>query len=247
MLLAVDIGNSKTALALFQEGIVVARVRRPTSENPEEPWLELIQSEFGHRVDAIVLGSVVPAAIGAFRRAASSIGVPLTVIDASNVPVAMRGPVPGEVGPDRLINIVAARQRLVAPFLVIDIGTATTFDAVASDGVFVGGAIAPGPGTAAEALHARTARLPRIELVAPARAIGITTRSAMQSGAVIGYAGLVDGLARRIKAELAPAGPGVPCIATGGLAALFGPLCREIDSVELDLTLHGLRLCMEPT
>lgn len=244
MLLAVDVGNSKMAIALFDGARLVRVERRSSAGLGAESLADFLRQSFPEMPSQIVLGTVVPAAADAFRAAADLLAIPITVIDATNVPVAMRGPVVEEVGPDRVINVVAARERLTPPFLVIDIGTAITFDAVAADGAFVGGAIAPGPGIAADALHARTARLPPIDWAVPPSAIGTTTRAAMQSGVVIGYVGLVDGLARRIKAEVGGGRP-VPCIATGGLAAMFAPLCAEIDFVDPELTLHGLRLCVE--
>ena len=143
-----------------------------------------------------------------------------------------------EVGVDRLVNVIAARTRIAPPFLVVDLGTATTFDCVAADGAFVGGAIAPGPGMLVDALGTRTARLPRVELAPPGHAVGTSTRDAMRSGLFWGYVGLVDGLVARCRTEL---GGQARCVATGGLAATFAPFCTGIDEVDPDLTLHGLR------
>ncbi len=146
---------------------------------------------------------------------------------------------PREVGADRITKSVAAAALYGPPLIVVDLGTATTFDCVNAAGEFIGGAIAPGIFTATEALIARAARLYRVELVRPKEAIGRNTVTNIQSGVVYGYAGLVDGLVDRMKAEMA----GRPkCIATGGHAALIANVARSIDSVNEDLGLEGLRL-----
>jgi type III pantothenate kinase len=150
---------------------------------------------------------------------------------------------PHEVGPDRVANCVAAVERHGAPCIVIDFGTATTFDAVSAEGAFVGGAIAPGVEVAMEALHARAARLLSVELQAPGRAIGRNTVANMQSGAVFGSAGMVDALVERFRAELDA--PSAPAVATGGLAGVIAPHCRTVARIEPWLTLEGLRLVYE--
>jgi type III pantothenate kinase len=149
---------------------------------------------------------------------------------------------PGEVGSDRVANCVAALELRPGPLVVVDFGTAITFDAVSADGAFLGGAIAPGLEVAVNALGERAARLFRIELRAPDRAIGRNTAENMQSGAIFGYAGLVDGLVGRFTAEL---GEQTGVIATGGLAGLVAPHCATIERVEPWLTLEGLRVIWE--
>jgi type III pantothenate kinase len=146
---------------------------------------------------------------------------------------------PYEVGADRLVNAVAAYERFGDACVVVDFGTGINFDAVSAAGEYLGGAIAPGVEISLTALTERGARIPRIDLAEPESAIGKSTRGAIQSGVVYGFAGLIDGVARRIEAEL---GEGVPFIATGGLAAAIVPFCETIDEVDDLLTLRGLRL-----
>lgn len=241
MRLVIDVGNTHTAFGAAEAGAILRKERVITGVRDREAWEEALQDALGGLVfrDAVI-GAVVPAAVGPLREAVSRVfrvearvygeegdfGMPLRVD-------------PTRVGPDRVANCLAARGLVAPPFLVIDLGTATTFDAVDAVGAFAGGAIAPGMGTAADALFARAARLPPVPLLPPAHAIGCDTMPALQAGIVLGYVGLVDGLARRIKDELAPGAP-VPCLATGGLAPLLAPLCHEIDRVEENLLLQGL-------
>ena len=152
---------------------------------------------------------------------------------------------PREVGADRIVNAVAAWKRHRTALVVVDFGTATTFDCVDSQGDYVGGAIAPGFQISADALFTRAAKLPKVEVERPPRAIGTNTIASMQSGLFYVYVGLVDGLARRCKAELARDATPVRCVATGGLANLIGRACSEVDEVDNDLTLDGLRLLWE--
>ncbi|MFI5254150.1 MAG: type III pantothenate kinase, partial [Candidatus Limnocylindrales bacterium] len=171
--------------------------------------------------------------------------LPLLVAGADNVPIPIRVDRPSEVGADRLVNAFAAGRLYGAPAIVVDLGTATTLDVVAADGAYLGGAIAPGLELGLEALAARTAKLPRIELRRPDRVIGKDTISAMQAGTVIGYLGLLAELIRRTRAELAAAGEGddVPVILTGGLArASWLEDLVPRDAIDADLTLRGLVL-----
>jgi type III pantothenate kinase len=149
---------------------------------------------------------------------------------------------PASVGVDRLVNVLAARLLAPGPLVIVDFGTATTFDAVSAEGAFLGGAIAPGIGISAEALFARAALLPRIALVAPPAAIGRNTVTNMQSGIVLGYAALVGGMIERMRSEL---GGHATAIATGGWAETLAPVCPAIDRVAPALTLNGLRLVWE--
>jgi type III pantothenate kinase len=198
-------------------------------------------------VSAISLASVVPAMTAAVEAVAARRGQPLLVASAGSVPLAVRTDRPADVGADRLVNALAAQRLYGTPAIVVDFGTATTFDCVAMDGAYVGGAIAPGLELGLEALAARTAKLPRIELRAPERAIGRDTVSAMQSGTIFGYQALATGLLARIRAELADASDIAPAqvraILTGGLSA--APWARGIDGVDHidpDLTLKGLAI-----
>jgi type III pantothenate kinase len=147
---------------------------------------------------------------------------------------------PREVGPDRIANSVAARERYGAPAIVVDFGTSTNFDVVNAAGEYVGGVLAPGVEISMDALFARAARLTKVPLVAPERVVGKTTTGGLQSGLVYGFASLVDGMVERIRDELEA--PDAPAIATGGLAELIAPHTRTISRVDLDLTLEGLRL-----
>jgi type III pantothenate kinase len=146
---------------------------------------------------------------------------------------------PAEVGADRILNALAARELHGYPCIIVDFGTATTFDTVSQDGDFIGGAIAPGLGIAAEALFSRTAKLPRIELVSPPAAIGRNTIHAMQSGLIFGYMGLVEGMVKRFRTEL---GSRVKVIATGGIAQILARETDIFETVDQMLTLNGLRL-----
>jgi type III pantothenate kinase len=153
---------------------------------------------------------------------------------------------PQEVGADRIVNAVSALARHGGPAIVVDFGTATTFDALSSRGEYLGGAIAPGVGIAAEALFERAAKLPRVELTLPPQVIGRNTVASMQAGLMFGYAALVDGIVHRMAGELAPPdGQGVTVLATGGHASALAGACRTLQHVEPDLTLDGLRRLWE--
>lgn len=250
MLLVADVGNSHTVLGLFDDARLVDRWRITTgARTGDELGLVLrdllrTHADPAPAVDALVVCTVVPSALRPLREAAERyLRAPLRVLESTaDLGFPVRVERREEVGVDRLVNVIAARERLAPPFLVVDLGTATTFDCVAADGAFVGGAIAPGPGMLVDALGTRTARLPRVELGPPENPVGTHTRMAMQSGLFWGYVGLVEGLVARCRAEL---GPNVRCVATGGLAGTFAPHCRGIDEVDADLTLHGLRTWYE--
>jgi type III pantothenate kinase len=171
------------------------------------------------------------------------LGCPLVIVGPGvETGVGMLVDSPDEVGPDRVANAAAAFTRYGGPCVVVDFGTAINFDAVSAAGEFVGGAIAPGVQVATDALRDRAARLAKVELRAPEHAIGLNTDTNMQSGAIFGFAGLVDGLVRRFRTEL---GGEAVAVATGGMAALVAPHCETVDHVEQWLTLDGLRLIWE--
>lgn len=254
MLLAIDIGNSNVTLGWFRDGGLVQRRRVVTAPGATSRELELLLDEALTRdgltledMDALVVASVVPSLTGALEDVAGRRRKPILIAGAATVPIGIRVDNPSAVGADRLVNALAAGRLHGAPAVVADMGTATTVDAVAPDGAFVGGAIAPGLDLGLEALASRTAQLPRIDLVVPDRAIGRDTVTAMQSGTVFGYQSLASGLIGRIRAELA-ADSGVPVgdvrtILTGGLSA--APWATSIDGVEIidpDLTLKGLAI-----
>ncbi|TAL12917.1 MAG: type III pantothenate kinase [Chloroflexota bacterium] len=254
MLLAIDIGNSNVTLGWFRDGTLVQRGRAVTAPGATSRELELLLDEALGRdglsldaVGAMSLASVVPSLTGALQDVAARRSCSILVASASTIPIGIRVDQPESVGADRLVNALAAARLHGAPAVVADLGTATTVDAVAADGAFVGGAIAPGLDLGLEALASRTAQLPRIDLVVPERAIGRTTVSAMQSGTVFGYQALVVGLISRIRAELA-ADSGVPAnavhaILTGGLSAVsWASVLEGVEVIDPDLTLKGLAI-----
>jgi type III pantothenate kinase len=254
MLLAIDIGNTNVTTGLFRNGALAATRRstthgRATADELEhvlDALLRLDDASFAD-VSAIAACSVVPALTAALESVATRRERPLLVAAAGTVPIAIRVERPADVGADRLLNALAAARLHGTPAIVADFGTATTLDCVAADGAFVGGAIAPGLELGLEALAGRTAKLPRVELRAPDRAIGRDTVSAIQSGAILGYQALADGLIARIRAELAetagrPA-TDVRVILTGGLsAAPWARALAGVDAIDPDLTLKGLAI-----
>jgi type III pantothenate kinase len=195
-------------------------------------------------VQGVAIASVVPPLTGIFEKLSQRyFDQPALVIgEAAQTGVRIRYDNPAEVGADRVVNAVAAYHRYGGPACVVDFGTATTFDALSAEGDYLGGAIAPGIGIAAEALFRRTAKLPRIDLVRPPAVVGKNTVQSMQSGMLFGYVGLVEGLVARFRAEL---GAGMKVIATGGLAPLIAAETDVIDAVDPWLTLQGLRLIWE--
>ena len=254
MLLAIDIGNTNVTIGLFKAGALATSRRAATQPRATVDELELLidgllrldDASFAD-VSAIASASVVPSLGAAIEAIAARRERPLVVAAAGTVPLAIRIDRPTEVGADRLVNALAAARLHGTPAVVVDFGTATTLDCIASDGAYVGGAIAPGLELGLEALAARTAKLPRIELRTPDRAIGRDTVSAMQSGTVFGYQALTSGLLARVRAELADAAGVAPAdvkaILTGGLSA--APWARAldgIDAIDPDLTLKGLAI-----
>ncbi|TMG25490.1 MAG: type III pantothenate kinase [Chloroflexi bacterium] len=254
MLLAVDIGNTNVTTGLVQGGTLLAARRAATQPLATADELELLLDGL-LRLDASNLGeitalscaSVVPDLTAGIEAIAGRRGVPLLVASAGTVPLPVRVERPAEVGADRLVNALAAARLYGTPAVVVDFGTATTFDCVASDGAYIGGAIAPGLELGLEALAAHTAKLPRIELRSPDRAIGRDTVTAMQSGTIFGYQALASGLLARTRQELADSAgiepSAVHAILTGGLSA--APWARGVDGVDAidpELTLRGLAI-----
>ncbi|MGZ6269681.1 MAG: type III pantothenate kinase [Candidatus Limnocylindrales bacterium] len=256
MLLVLDVGNTNLTLGLVQDGALLATRRAQTSHAATADELELtldgllrLDGTSLADTDAIVCASVVPSITLAVQAVAGRRGLSLLLAAPATVPIDLRVDHPAEVGPDRLVNAMAARDLYGAPAIVVDLGTATTFDVVATDGAYVGGAIAPGLELGLEALAARTARLPRVTVGEPARVIGRDTVTAIQAGAVAGYQSLVSGLLARIRTELAaeddlPDPAAIPAILTGGLsAAVWARGIAGVDAIDPDLTLKGLALC----
>jgi type III pantothenate kinase len=254
MLLAVDIGNSNISVGWFRNGVLTGTRRAVTNHRASADELELLLDgllrlddvSFAD-VSAISCASVVPALTAGIEAIAERRERPLVVAGAGTVPLPIRVERPGEVGADRLVNALAAARLHGTPAVVADFGTATTFDCVAADGAYVGGAIAPGLELGLEALAARTAKLPRIELRAPDRAIGRDTVSAMQAGTIFGYQALASGLLGRLRRELAESAgldsAEVRTILTGGLStAPWAAAIEGVDVIDVDLTLKGLSL-----
>jgi type III pantothenate kinase len=243
MLLAIDIGNTNITHAAVPNGEPGLPQRAKTDA---AATVDQLAAALGglDEVDEIVLASVVPALTDRLAELTAARGIRLLIADHTTVPIEMRVDNPAEVGADRLVNALAALRLYGAPAIVVDFGTATNFDVVAADGAYVGGALAPGLELGIAALAEKTARLPRIVLAAPPAAIGRNTVAAMQSGAVIGYLGLVRGLVDAISAELAPAGgPAPTVILTGGLsAAPWAADLPGVTAIDPQLTLRGLAI-----
>jgi type III pantothenate kinase len=255
MLLAIDVGNSNIVLGVFDRASLVHSWRLQTlRERTSDELGLLVDGLFAHsRIDrsgvhGVILGSVVPPLTGTMRAMVERyFGVQALNVDpASNTGMPILYDNPSEVGADRIVNAVAAWTRFGGtggrPMIVVDFGTATTLDAITSKGEYLGGAICPGVTISADALFQRAARLPRIDVRKPPRVVGRTTVGAMESGLFYGYVGMVEGLVRRMDAEL---GGQAICVATGGLADVIAPETSLIHHVDPDLTLHGLRLVWE--
>jgi type III pantothenate kinase len=251
MLLVVDCGNTNVVFAA-RDGATWCgswRIRTDAQRTSDEyaVWLLALLAHAGIKADqvsAAVIGTVVPAALYHLRRLCR---------DYFNVePLIARAPLdwgfdirvdnPAEVGADRLANSLAGHQRFGGPLIVVDFGTATTFDVVDKDGAYLGGVICPGINLSLEALHQAAAQLPRIGIARPQAVIGRQTVPAMQSGVYWGYVAMVEGLVARIKAEYG--GP-MKVVATGGLASLLAEGTMVIEQIDPDLTLDGLRMLAE--
>ena len=251
MLLAIDTGNTHTVLGLFDGDRLTADWRIATRKGETADELgALLRSLFAasglqpSSVDGVIVSSVVPdwnAVLAATAR--SAFGQEAVFVAPgikTGLPILYDNP--HEVGADRIVNAVAAMHRFGAPVLVLDFGTATTFDVVSPKGEYLGGVIAPGLGISAEALFQRAARLMRVDVKKPAHIIGRTTEQSVQSGLFHGYVALVEGVVKRLRAEL---GADAPVVATGGLAPVFHAELSFLTAVDPHLTLLGLRLVWE--
>ena len=243
MLLAVDVGNTQTVFGLFEGDRLVNHWRVGTEASRTGDELGALLSGFLEvdTLEGVCLSSTVPALVRAYedfalRWAHARV---LSVGPGTKTGIPMRHDDPREVGPDRVVNAVAAKERYGAPCIVVDFGTSTNFDVVSPAGEYVGGVLAPGIEISMDALFARAARLFRVDFAEPPSVIGTTTATALQSGLVYGFAGQVDEIVTRIRGELQV---DAPAVATGGLAELMAPHSRTIERVDPFITLEGLRI-----
>lgn len=249
MLLAIDVGNTQTVYGVWDGSTWLASWRRATNVEETEDqiaaWLYNMFALAGlpFEVGGAICGSVVPAVNEMLGHlAAKWLHVPLLFLRTGDqVGLEVSYTPPNAVGPDRLANALGALATRKPPIIVVDFGTATTFDCIDRHGVYVGGSILPGITVAAQALVGRTARLPAVEFVAPKYAVGKTTVESIQSGLMLGYSGAIDAIATKIEAEM-----GVSTIlATGGLGSIFLELCQKLTVHEPFLTLDGLRIAYD--
>ncbi len=249
MLLAIDSGNTNTVFAVFNdEGAIVGqwRAAAKTAKTADELaiWLrQLMELEGISRDDIteVIIATVVPENLFDLKTLSDKyFGCKALVVGDPNVELGIEVHVdrPGEVGADRLVNTVSAHETYGGPLIVLDFGTATTFDVVGPQGAYEGGVIAPGVNLSLEALQRAAAKLPRVEIIKPERVIGTNTITAMQSGIYYGYASMIEGVIARIREEQNL--ETLKAIGTGGLAKLYAPACPSIQSIDTDLTLRGL-------
>ena len=251
MLLVFDVGNTNIVLGVYEGSQLLVNWRISTDrQKTTDEYGMLVLSLFAysnidpHSVKAVIISSVVPPLMAPLSRMSQRYFhvEPLIVGPGIKTGMAIKYENPRDVGADRIVNAVAAYEKYGGPLIIIDFGTATTFCAVAENGDYLGGAIAPGIGISTEALFQRAAKLPRIELAKPKTVICRNTIASMQSGIIFGFVGQVDEIVRRMKEEL---GHDVQVVATGGLANLIAQESGTIAHVEPFLTLEGLRMIYE--
>ena len=251
MLFVIDVGNTNTVLGLF-EGATLRKTWRlqTNTRKTEDEYGVLVRQLFDTAgvalgdVEACVLASVVPPMTSTIRKMVRRYfdTEPLVVGPGLKSGMPIRYENPREVGADRIVNAVAAYARTGGATIVVDFGTATTFDAISEKGEYLGGCICTGVVVSAEALYLRASKLPHVDIAVPDQVIGRNTEASMQSGLVWGYVAMVDGMIERMRRELSG---DVHVVATGGLAPLFAEHCASIDAHDADLTLTGLRLLFE--
>lgn len=251
LLLVVDVGNTNTVLGVYDQGGLLRHWRVQTQRGRTSDEHRILLGDLMHyaqlepeRIAGAIVSSVVPPMEQTWRVTIEEYAGCEPLVVGRNVQPQM--PIlyenPSEVGADRLVNAIAAWQRHRKPLVVVDFGTATTFDAISAAGEYLGGAIAPGVTVASEALYRAASKLPRVEISRPRDVIGRTTTDAIQSGLLYGYTGLVTGIVERMKAQL---GEDTVVVATGGLASFIAGEADVIDEVDDMLTLEGLRLIFD--
>jgi type III pantothenate kinase len=245
VILAVDVGNTQILIALYQGSDITDHWRLATNaERTSDEYAVLIRQFIGDvAIEGVAISSVVPRATAALRSMSTKYFKldPVVVEPGTKTGMPILIDNPREVGADRIVNAIGAYDLYGGPAIVVDFGTATTLDAVSAKGEYLGGAILPGIEISMDALFARADRLSRVELIEPRSVIGKSTAEALQSGAIYGFAGQVDGICRRMQDEL---GEGT-VVATGGLSGLISRYSTTIQHVDPWLTLHGLRLVYE--
>lgn len=253
MLLVIDVGNTNTVIGVYKGETLIRDWRIRTERNTTEDEFNILVNNLfwsgGVKVEEIqdtIISCVVPPMVTFLdkfcRKYLGHMPHWVNAKSSAGMPILYNNP--NEVGADRIVNAVAAFHRYQTSLIVIDFGTATTFDAISEKGEYLGGAISPGIKIAAEALFQNASKLPRVEIFnRPERTIGKDTAGSMQAGIIFGYAGLVDGIVRRISAEMETTTPRI--IATGGLADLMADVCETIEEVVPSLTLEGLRIIYE--
>lgn len=247
-LLAVDAGNTHTTLGLFDDGTLHGhwRIATRVPRTGDELWVMLLQFLRNGGIEeaslgAVSISSVVPELTFAYTHmSVDRLGIhPLVITVECVKSLRIDYDPPSSVGADRLCGAVAAFMKYGGPLVIVDVGTATVFDVVSHDAVYLGGIIAPGIQTAIETLHGKAALLPRVETIFPSSVIGRNTESAIQSGVLLGSSIMIDGMIERIEAEMKAK---VTVVATGGLAEVVRSKCRRLESVEPHLVLEGIRL-----
>ncbi|MFR3787049.1 type III pantothenate kinase [Agathobaculum desmolans] len=251
MLLAIDVGNTNMVFGLYEGEKLRGSFRISTNAERTSDELGMMISQYYHfhgidraETHAVIIASVVPPVMYTLINAIRKYLCVKPVIAGRDVDIGIENCYanPREVGMDRLVNAVSAVRKYGKPLVIVDIGTATTFDAIDADGAYQGGAIFPGLKVAMEALFLKTSKLPRVDIERPEKAIGKTTVQSMQSGAVRGYVGALTGIITDIRAEL---GENTRVVATGGMGRMMARYCPLIDEVDPNLTLEGLRLIYE--
>ncbi|MFT6331760.1 MAG: type III pantothenate kinase [Lentimonas sp.] len=250
MLLAIDIGNTNIVFGIFQEDKLLHKFRLETvfQKSEEDYAVEIVEAFLNQKIDClkilkVVISSVVPNLTSIIEKAVHKFYSSDVFTVGSNLKLKINNTLQNkqEVGFDRLLNSIAGYKKFGGNLIIVDFGTATTFDIVGKDGEYLGGIIAPGVDLSIKALHEATAQLPKIQLKSQNNVIGKSTSEAMNSGIYFGYISLIEGLVEKIKVEL---GCDVKLILTGGLSNLFKDLAKNKDHIQPDLTLEGLRLAV---